>query len=111
MDWQQSRGRLLVLGTPAGNYEIHDWVYSVVYLEKIDTFRGKQEFSIKYQAKPGRITYIGSIHIDIVDKAYKIAIHDERERDLKLLQSKYSNLLTNNTPVNFELSEIKFTTK
>jgi hypothetical protein len=85
-------GRISVLDLPAGQYEIIN--YRLEFPASNTVFSSRNDFSVKFDAKPGEVTYLGEflatgvmtkafLGLRNVDKPYFI-VSDQRERDLAI---------------------------
>jgi hypothetical protein len=83
LTWKNPRGRLAVVELQAGEYEFFYW-------GAVDGVEPTHYFSIAFTIQPGRITYLGRLHIELQRdiKRYVITATDHFEEDLGALESK-----------------------
>lgn len=89
LDWTGPNGRLVVIELASGDYEFVEWRSqsgNMLYTSK--------PFSIPFSVSSGKATYIGNIHVAMVEFTglYKVGVVDKKDRDLPLLHSKYPKL-------------------
>jgi len=84
LDWRDPRGRLVVVELAAGSYEFYDWAGILT--------TSTEKFSIPFRVEPGKATYLGNVHFEVLDQTYGIRVSDRASRDLPLLFERYPNL-------------------
>lgn len=100
---RKNSGNIFAYLVPAGVYEIYGTEMTQSYAYTHTRWKAKDEFSIKFHAEAGKITYIGEYAIQPVYDGKNIIgvplmasgywlIDDKLERDLTLLKKKYPNL-------------------
>lgn len=65
--WQQPYGRLAIVELAAGEYEFYDWMGSTV--------EAQTYFSIPFSVRPGRVTYLGRLHLSMDRDAGTYHVH------------------------------------
>jgi hypothetical protein len=100
---KKSSGNIFAYIVPAGDYEIYGTQITQSYGYTHTNWQDSDNFSIRFHAEAGKITYIGEYAIQpvyngknlfgasLVSSGYWL-IADKSERDLALLQKKYPNL-------------------
>jgi hypothetical protein len=89
-------GRLFVVPLPEGRYEFYQYQTSAAYQV---IYQAREEFSIPFEIKPGRATYVGEVRAVKLEKpnlfgirmpyGIELAGADAAERDQPLLLEKY----------------------
>lgn len=87
LTWANPRGRLAVLELPAGEYEFFDWGAA-------DNVEPTSYFSIPFTLQPGRVTYLGRLHIELQrnEKRHLLKATDHFDEDLSAVESKIHGL-------------------
>jgi hypothetical protein len=96
-------GNLFAFLVPAGEYEIFNAEMGLNQGTTYKHWRSERDFSIKFQAQPGEITYIGEYAVEpLSHKSFFFGlpvtssgvwlIDDKSTRDIELLKAKYPNL-------------------
>lgn len=88
-DWENPKGRLVVMELPAGKYEMYRWQAfhgNITYTSK--------DFSMPFVVEEGRVNYIGNFFINIDESAGKSRFerYDMSKRDIPLLLQRYKNI-------------------
>lgn len=110
LDWQSGDaevpnggiGRIAVIELSPGEYELRRWVMG---RSTHGSFSSRRPFGYRFVIEAGKVTYVGSVHVDLQRTAdadtlpYRISLDDRRERDLAIVRRKYPGLGT--TPVSF----------
>ena len=86
-DWESNpRGRLVVLKLPVGEYEFYE-------LRTPLTVVSEKDFSIPFEVRSGRVTYLGNVSVIVPDyERFSIQVFDAFERDIALFLSRYRNI-------------------
>ena len=100
---RKNSGNIFAYIVPAGDYEIYGTEMTQSYAYTHTRWKESDEFSIKFHAEAGNITYIGEyaiqpvyngenfIGVPLMASGYWL-VDDKFERDLILLKKKYPNL-------------------
>lgn len=78
-------GRLASLRLPPGRYEIFDWSVRMPDHYGGLEYRPERGFSYPFTIKPGQAVYAGQLNLDLTSSSGRLAVTDERVRDLALL--------------------------
>lgn len=100
---EEPEGRLLALKLPAGSYRIALWTGSSDH----GGFHGDgfeihtEALDFSFTVAPGRVTYLGSVHIvlplelnylaNLGRATYRLEVENRRERDLALARERYAD--------------------
>ena len=90
VDWAVPRGRLIVLKLRAGDYAFNQ-IYSLSF--------ASDHFRILFHVKPGRVTYLGNIHVEQSRDGFSVRVNDRSSRDLELFWHRYPNIHRENMDV------------
>ena len=89
LDWDNNtRGRLVVLKLPVGEYELYELRAPLIVVSEKD-------FSIPFEVRRGRVTYFGNVNVIVPNyDQFSIKVLDAFERDIALFLSRYRNITT-----------------
>lgn len=95
LDWRDPRGRLVVIELPAGEYEL----YSVAGMGL--QFLATEPFSAPFTIEPGRVKYLGNVHVVIASTltSFALAVNDRSELDLRTFLERYPRLSADDVDV------------
>lgn len=91
-------GRVAVIELSPGEYELRRWVMGGG--ARGGSFSSRRPFGYRFLIEPGKVTYVGNVHVDLQRTAdsdtmpYRMAVHDERQRDLAIFRRKHPGLAT-----------------
>lgn len=92
--------RLTVFELPKGQYEFYNWEgYSTGGGAK-QIIKPSQEFSKRFRVKPGKVAYLGNLHMVFNGDRYMLIVMNLKKTDLKLFQKKYPGLKNQQVAVN-----------
>lgn len=104
VDWHNPGGRLLVARLPVGKYTFYEWFKDIIYAGYSSQTQNEQPFEIEFEAKAGKIVYIGNVHVNMLKENMPIYVLDKRKRDLGLMLERYKNI--NKNDVQIKLSSV-----
>jgi hypothetical protein len=95
LDWQDPRGRLVVIELPAGSYEL----YNIITVGARVT--PTEPFSVPFTIEPGRVLYLGNANVIIGNSlsGFTLRVTDRSEQDLRLFFERYPRLSRNDVDV------------
>lgn len=95
LDWRDPRGRLVVIELPAGEYELYNVAGPALQ------FSASEPFSIPFTIEPGRVKYLGNVHVVIETtlSAFWIRVTDRAALDLGTFLERYPRLSTDDVDV------------
>lgn len=86
-------GRLATLRLPPGEYEFHAWQLREPGSNGETEYSPPRDFSYRFSVRPGETTYIGRLNLHLgARNTQRIAVEDQRNDDLALLEKKYPAL-------------------
>jgi len=92
--------RLAVFELPKGQYEFYNWEgYSSGSGHK-QVIKSDQEFSKRFNVKPGKVAYLGNLHMVFNGNRYMLIVMNLNKIDLKLFQRKYPGLMDQQVAIN-----------
>jgi hypothetical protein len=102
LDWQvgdpavtnAGEGRVAVVELAPGDYELRRWVINV---GNRAAYSSRRPLGYRFNIVAGKATYLGNVHVDIQRSAaeslpFATTLEDRRERDLPIVQRKYSGV-------------------
>jgi hypothetical protein len=83
LTWDHPRGRLVTIELEAGDYEIFDWGSPF-------KFAATQYFRIPFSVKPGQVTYLGRLHLELnqTDMHFTVDATDRFPEDFPRIREK-----------------------
>jgi hypothetical protein len=112
-DDRKRNGRLLAFEAEEGTYFLTRWQIYVYMGSGYKYISPKDPVPLKFTVKSGEITYLGNLHVDVIDGknifgfsipvAGKSIIENREEIDLELLKQKYPNI--DALPVRIEIPD------
>lgn len=88
LDWRDPRGRLVVIELPAGEYEL----YNVAGMGL--QFSASEPFSAPFTIEPGRVKYLGNVHVVIGTTltSFALSVNERAAQDLGTFFERYPRL-------------------
>jgi len=79
-------GRLHVAELASGTYEI----FNLEWLSIQRRIYSKDDMNVRFYVRPGKVTYIGNLHVHLTENRYDFDLLNNQDRDVSLFYEKHS---------------------